>query len=332
MQIAFEADKIEAYQDKLIDVLLRLKHKKIRTSVGYNGGSFQAEVHWFDTLGFWFLHEKFEDDKYWNAFGVQDPSLGHTLSITCEINFSLAGINRRVAGTFIEDHDNIYIAHRGRIGGSHKGGGKKLFLQHYRGKWIEVDDGGKLTNVALVGSLGSANFPHQLKEFVFRIREIKDMPRDPHPHKSSGDIFEDDIFSNEFFGVKKYNVSSTLREAQCNHGVIVSNLAKKLENKGYKIANDIYRDLYILGKQGQIKVVFEVKTDNVRDSLYGGVGQLLLNNFQPNKSPTLILVLPEKLQPALLEKIGYLGIDIITYRWGQNKYIFDFNNCTFPEI
>ncbi len=323
--IITDFNKINRLQSELVNALLRFDHEKIYATVGYHGGSHQDEVYWFEDLGFWFLPVEL-DNRYWNAFGTEKPIVGANLAITCEINFPFAGINRQIAGAFVQDEASVFIVHRGKIGGSQKGGGKKLFLNHFRGEWIEVYDDGLATNVALVGSLTSAMFGYQLREFVTEVKRIKNTLQEPAPTAIEAATIKDD-FKEEFFGAKSYEMRNII-EAKCNHGLVVSHLAKYLTDRGFCVSNDMHRDLFILNEQSQVKAVFEVKTDSGRDSLYAGVGQLLLNSNQLRNVPSFVLVLPQ--QPALHfgGRINQLGLQIVTYKWIKEKYQFDFNKCS----
>lgn len=328
MRIVDEIDEIEKYQKEFLSTLLNFKHKKVNAPVGYSGGGFDDEIYWFRDLEFWFSHDVFEDNRYWNGFGVQNPKLGLRLSITCEINIPFSDVNRSIAGAFVEDGDNVYVVHRGNIGGSQKGVGKKLFLQHFRGEWVEVYDRDRLTKVALVGSLRSDKFQYQLREFIFEVNRIKKIAKQ-HKFAQSKIQLGDEEFSNEFFGIKKYKVNSKVREMQCNHGLVVSNLAQELECRGYKIANDVYRDLYIIDEFSERKAIFEVKTDINRTNLYCAIGQLFLNNYSKSGNPKLFLVLPDRPSSKIIEMLEQLDVELVTYRWNLNKYIFCFSECSF---
>jgi len=331
LRIVESANEIKKLQKIFYGILLKYKHKMINAPVGYRGGGFEDKLYWFEDLGFWFSHDVFENNRYWNGFGIQNPNLGHRLSITCEINIPFSGINRRVAGAFLKDGNNVYVIHRGNIGGSREGVGKTLFLRHYTGDWIEVLDGNRLTKVALIGSLYSNKFQYQLKQFVFEIDRIKKIARASEFNIGEAELVDEE-FSNEFFGTKKYTLASNIREAQCNHGLIVSSLSKELKNRDYKVANDVYRDLYIMDNDKKITMIFEVKTDITRTNIYCAIGQLFLNNFSPNNNPEYILVLPEKPSPRAKEKLNIMGIKVVTYKWIPNRYVFDLSACSFCDL
>lgn len=319
MKLIMDFIDIEKCQADLVETLLNIEHEDIYVTVGFHGGSYKGQVHWFSDLGFWFLPVLIRGSRYWNAFGTEKPTYGASLSITCEVNFPVEGVQRQIAGALVKNNDNIYIVHRGRIGGSKKGGGKQLFLKHFRGAWVEIEEDGPLTNAALVGSLYSDKFPEQIKQFIYEIKRIKSTLEEvlqdvPDPM--------DREFAEEFFGKKKYSYMKHVIDAKCNHGLVVSHLAAYLISKGFKVANNVLRDLYILDSEKQMKAIFEVKTDILRDSLYSGVGQLLLNNNHYKGNPKLFLLVPDKPPTLLIENMNRAGIKVATYTWKNNYYEF----------
>ena len=88
-------------------------------TVGFQGGVQQCDVFWHNSLGFWGLFEPLAaKGRYWICFGVEDPTESPMLTITCETNPPIEGINRHCAGAFVKDLEgNLYIAHSGKIGG-----------------------------------------------------------------------------------------------------------------------------------------------------------------------------------------------------------------------
>jgi hypothetical protein len=108
--------------------------------------------------------------RYWNAFGLQpvQPAAGKGIPVTVEINFPLAGINRHIAGVFVEDGDDrIFVAHRGNIT---CGRTNNIFAAGYHGPCITIPGQGR---AALIGELGSPEFPQRVRDFVKEIDRIK---------------------------------------------------------------------------------------------------------------------------------------------------------------
>ena len=104
--------------------------QQVECTVGYQGGSENATLTWHPDKELWALlqADRF-DDRFWCAFGTVSPLTNSMVSITCEVNSSRVGINRRLAGIFISDSTGaIHLAHSGKIGGGREGIGKTAFL------------------------------------------------------------------------------------------------------------------------------------------------------------------------------------------------------------
>jgi hypothetical protein len=86
--------------------------------IGHMGESFEGKVFCATNLGIWFIPRKQTGNRYWNAFGVGRPSRDAHVFSTCEINFPLQGLDRRIGGAFARDEaGKIFVVHRGKIGG-----------------------------------------------------------------------------------------------------------------------------------------------------------------------------------------------------------------------
>lgn len=149
--------------------------KKIRCLVGYQGGSNEDMVKYYEGLDLWLIAQELSN-KYWNGFGVGKPVEKGSNSLVCEINFSYGGGDRRIAGVFAkDDHGRIFILHRGNIGGGRKGVGRNSFVEHFDGDSIRAMDGDRPTDFCLVGELGNAPFHEQLGTFVHEVSRIKSL-------------------------------------------------------------------------------------------------------------------------------------------------------------
>ena len=106
------------------------------------------------------------------------PALRRSNNITVEVNPSIHGVNRRVAGLFAVDDKtgHTVLLHRGRIGGGKKGIGKSSFIEWYPGTEVEFfdpsyDDGEEAA--ILVADLDSERFLIQLEDFVDAVHRFK---------------------------------------------------------------------------------------------------------------------------------------------------------------
>jgi len=284
---------------------------RVRASVGYRGGSEEHTLFWADNLGLWFCSRKIEGSRYWNAFGIGKPAEGSNIPIVCEVNFPLNGMNRNVGGVFARDgNGRIFVLHRGNIGGGRRGIGKTLFEEKYQGRRLDVEDGEKVANLALIGAIESADFVRQAKYFVETVRTIKSgFATDSSVGKKPTDEPE---YNREFAGKKRYLLPGSV-EASCNHGLVVDGLQQSLEDSGYKVGNDRNRDLYIVDSCNNIIVLFEVKTSISTGDVYTGLGQLYLNSISLAECKTLVLVTPESPPEVVRKRLRLLRIQSLTY-------------------
>jgi hypothetical protein len=147
---------------------------KFTRSVGYQGGGGKFDVYWNEREQTWALLRPHEN-RYWCAFGTENPEVTSGLTITCEINPPQKGINRRCAGLFFQGSDGkVYLGHTGKVGGGRRGVGKTAFLEHYRGESAELQwSDGQSGKALLVCELGDATLPARISEFVRKVQEFK---------------------------------------------------------------------------------------------------------------------------------------------------------------
>lgn len=151
----------------------------VQTSIGHPNGHLDTRVLWIPSINTWAYFglppdEKSSGERYWNVFGIGEP--GASVSIVCEINPPIRGIDRRPSGAFAESsggdisviHRGLFNAFRGRI--------PKDFTRHnFNGTWISVNDGDVITDVLRVGALSDTNFVHDLRAFVIEADRLKEV-------------------------------------------------------------------------------------------------------------------------------------------------------------
>jgi hypothetical protein len=311
LKIIENGSEIRRAQDQLKKALEPYWDETFSGTVGHMGRSWKTTIRYSKELGIWSAME-IEQNRYWNGFGLGEPEKKSSNSIVAEINPPRKGIQRGVAGAFAKDErGNIILCHRGNIRGGKPGVGKTLFMSNYRNQFVAMGDGGRETEVALIGDLKSPRLGHQVREFVLEVSRIKKLAEKPSaapiiPKLQKG-------FSPEFAGKKRATIRKDIT-FNCDHGYVVGELARLLEARNLTIGNDRNRDLYILGKQGNILTLFEVKTDIETGSLYSGVGQLIINSFQMETRPRLILTIPEQLPSNIEEGLKNIGVKCLTYK------------------
>ena len=167
-EIISAQSKLQYYQKRFIYELDRIKTSTVRCTISWRPVSKEADVTWSSRLNNLWWYSEPMGNRWWNAFGIGQPVSDGLVKITCEINIPMRGINRNIAGAFVEDQNKkVFIAHRGnRWGGGRKGITKKLFWQNYKGRSEVVNDGGRSTKVAIIAEIGSPKLPSEIADFV----------------------------------------------------------------------------------------------------------------------------------------------------------------------
>lgn len=286
--------------------------------VGWPGGHGHFLISWNEAEQIWSLFDH-AHNRYWCAFGVTHPGQSGNLNITCEINMPYQGFDRRVAGLIAQAEDgHLYLTHTGKIAGGRKGIGKTAFLKAIQGANFDTiywPDGVE-TETVVIGRLDGAHLPQQIAYFAQQVERFK--------QKISGGGSNSDeplSFSPEFSGTRRgYRVQGTI-ESRCDHGLVISTLAEQLEQRGLKVGNDNFRDLFIR-KNGQLTHLFEAKTDVSRSSIYTAIGQLMFHSAAQAVPPKRVLVLPGAPKPETALALKQLGIMVLTYHWTAGKPSF----------
>jgi hypothetical protein len=297
--------------------------KRVNANLGFQGENADVRVLWAADLGIWYAPSVISGSRYWNAFGTKDPQ-GGSVPITCEVNLSLHGIDRRIGGAVASDEQGrATLVHRGRIGGGREGIGAELFWSQYEGKRLTIWDGDRDTDFAAVADLSSPRFVRQIQFFVHEVERIKALVSEGQqsgkPLRSGGGrtensgAFEIKELGDEFAGTKTYALSGTVSDV-CDHGPIVKKLRELLSDAGYSTGKDTFRDLYVHRKQ-KVTSLFEVKPSTDRQSIYSAVGQLFLHSADSTPRPRLFFVAPDGLSDTLRSTLRHIGIELLGFRW-----------------
>ena len=142
--------------------------------LGFQGGGLQAKVHWRSDLDLWAAFLPTEK-RYWAAFGLGNPFDGDGKSIVVEINSPFEGINRRVGGVFLRNSKGqLYVGHRGSVGGGRPGIGQKAFMADIgTDDLVDIRDGDKTSSVIMIGALDAEDFPARVHSFVTHVARFK---------------------------------------------------------------------------------------------------------------------------------------------------------------
>lgn len=165
-----DVDEIEEAERRLRAVFERAATWTGPREFGFQGGAGEWLVYYVKTHDVWLAVGDELENRWWNGFGIGEPLEGRQAAIHVEVNVPRTGTNRRVAGTFLRDeHNRLYLAHSGKIGGGRKGIGKAAFLRHNENPVVQV---GRYDHV-LIGCLGDDDFVADVAEFVNSARRFK---------------------------------------------------------------------------------------------------------------------------------------------------------------
>jgi hypothetical protein len=312
---------------EVFDSALRKGSKAFKANLGWQGDHLNdIEVYWHDDQKFWYFKRVLPElKKYWCAFGIEHPTSRKSLNIICELNVSIDGLNRSIAGALAKDEaDDLYCLHSGKIGGGRKGIGKEAFLNFSTASRVAVLDSQNVhTEYICVGAVGHKNFVAQVGNFVHEVAKFKSLA-------SSDALPQDDNnfrFKPEFGGTKVYSIGKTTINAKSEHGRIVNMLKtvveKNIQNQKLRVCNDVHVDLFTVDSSNKHRHIFEVKTDLETQSIYTSIGQLFVHSALLPVNTKKILVTPGKPEVTtkfLLKKLGITHISVVPV---GNSYRFE---------
>lgn len=288
--------------------------------VGWQGGGDELDVRWHPSGKFWFAARPLAN-RYWNAFGLDRP--GHTsgsLTLTAEVNPPLVGLDRRVAGAFGRDESGeIFLLHRGKVGGGRKGVGKVAFLATNQDSLESISDGGATADVFVIGRLGDPYLALQIANFLDQVAAFKDMAQRgllqrPESTKSQA-------YHPEHEGTA--SASTIVRTAvRFRHGAVIRVLREALRAYGLTAYNDRERDLYIPAAHSARETLFEAKTSVDLQSLYTAVGQLVMHS-DPTTDAARVAVLPSSCPLPQLLRLRKRGFLVLLYNWDDGVPVLE---------
>ena len=151
--------------------------EKVNCVIGCQGGSEPAQVTWHSEKKLWvFLAPERLENRFWCAFGTDDPTADSTVPVACEMDAPRAEVNRRCTGLFIADSTGtIYLAHSGKIGGGRTGIGKTAFMDSRNSNDVvpvQFPDK-KEIDYLVIGGIHDSDFLSELAQFVHSVAEFK---------------------------------------------------------------------------------------------------------------------------------------------------------------
>jgi hypothetical protein len=242
------------------------------------------------------------------------------LSIASEINFPWAQIDRKTGGAFAEDAwGNVFVIHRGKIGGGKKGVGKSLFEHNYRGVWSFMEDGDSISQVAVIGDLKSSRFALQAAQFVKKIEIMKSSAAASTQTEMD---FSEITFREDLIGSVTPLPEDEIVSA-CDHDLVVSELAALLQRQKIKIGNDAESELFAVDtSENRISYIFEILTDTKEKNILAAIGKLLLQTSSAALNPLPVLILPEEKISHYEQELKRINISVIGFCWQEERVVF----------
>jgi hypothetical protein len=294
--------------------------EEIKVKLGHQGAGFPAKVLWSKSLGIWKFSRAIKEVRHWNAFGVGKPGTSSVLSIASEINFPWVQIDRKTGGAFAEDAwGNVFVIHRGKIGGGKKGIGKSLFEHNYRGVWSFMEDGDSISQVAVIGALNSPRFALQAAQFVKKIEILKSTAA---PSTQTEMNFSEISFREDLVGSAPSLVEDEISFA-CDHDLVVGSLAALLQRQKIKIGNDTESELFTVDPdENRISYIFEVLTDTKEKNVLAAAAKLLLQTSAAALNPLPVMVLPEDKMSHYEQELKRINISVLGFNWQEERVVF----------
>jgi hypothetical protein len=320
LEVITEQAAIKKYSGQFNKKFRPFVDEGIKVKLGHQGAGFAAKVSWSEGLGIWKFSRAVKEVRYWNAFGVEKPGESGVLSIASEINFPWAKIDRKTGGAFARDAwGNVFVIHRGKIGGGKRGVGKSLFEQNYRGVWSYMKDGNSISQVAVIGALGSGRFAMQTAQFVKKIEMLKSSAAASVQTEMD---FSEITFREDLIG-SAIPVPEDEIASACDRELVISELAALLKHQKIKIGNDTENDLFVVNtSENRISHIFEIIADAGEKSVWAATGKLLLQSSEAGVKPSPVLVMPEEKISHYEPEFKETRISIIGFHWQEEKAVF----------
>ena len=321
-----QAEIAEAHDALLATIAANFPEQETRT-IGWAAGN------WPDcdlqTNGrYWFWSTKHERKSgsvgYLHWFGMLTPP-GKSVSISVEVNTTLAGSDRRLAGAFARDvrTNVVYLMHDGGIGGGKPGIGQQAFLQWRAAKAqrpvpIMCGDGRLVFSNIVMPTRGRGATQSAI-EYVNSVNEFKAEASelDPVEQAASGTALQE--YYDEFSGRVRGKRSAGAIDYVSRHGDIVKALEVWRREQqpliyGQKIVKNLLIDLGLASKSGTLKEVYEVKTTADRQAVYSAIGQLTVHAAEADCKKILVLPADETIKQDQQKALKREGIELIRYR------------------
>ena len=263
------------------------------------------------------------EDRQINFFvSLETPdSSAKPYDIDMELNFPKKGLDRRVNGFFVRDttSDSVFVAHRG-VFNRHGAIPKTWTFKKMTALGVkprEVMIGNQLEPAFVLGIVDGhdQSTPKRIASFVRKVKLLKahyDAREDNGRPRLASQAPQ--TYTPEFHGTSTKSASERF---EVEHGAIIEAIHRKLAGHGcLKVINSQAIDLRWLSPDTRRLHVLELKTGIDSQSLYTGIGQLMVHGEQlasrratTRGRPVFLLLLPKgRLKTpfqAVLDKQGF---------------------------
>lgn len=309
-----DRDTIRRHQEAIQRALQRrATAPPVDCKIIYRPYTEQVRVYWLPKLWIW-CYTKPLNNRYWNAFGVTEPSPGARLRIAVEINIPFFGSHHNIGGVLVAaPNGQVFLGHRGRFGGGSRGINKAVFLDWFREQLDETVDHAVASPITVIGEVGDPHLPEQLATFIHQCAALKARRRPASASEKDPQSWLP-RFHPEFTGTREYALRGPVA-AKCHHGLIVNTLARNLTTLGTAVHNTRHQDLLAAeGRGAHRTTLFEVKTDATLGSVYTAIGQLLYHAGARSAGWRLVAVLPSGYPSTIAARLRALDIAVLPFR------------------
>lgn len=204
-----DADEIDEAEKALLRAFDAAATWTTKRTFGFPGGQEERLTRYVGDHDVWLAFSEELANRWWNAFGLGEPTEEGQTSIDLEINVPKGGTNRRVAGSFLRDDDGrLYLAHSGKIGGGRKGIGKAAFLRHNTHPVVAA---GRHDHV-LVGCVDDEEFVADVAAFVQSVREFKTDATSGDEEDDENVRYPEDLYWLFQANPKQFNLAEDVRK------------------------------------------------------------------------------------------------------------------------
>lgn len=264
-----------------------------------NGGEPDAEVYFLEKLSLWLYLKYIRNRNLWlfwcGTYDTDEFANISRLNISVELNLEIEQHSKQSSTRALLDAGyRSYIGHKGML----KGGGsgsvsmdrfKKLIkgISKQPIAWNDTET----EDVFVISEINDPEFFQNVRRYVKECERIRELARQNKIEESLSKPY----FSPGIYGTSKKS-STKETTMSLKHEYVLEQMGKALEQRNIFAFNSFHKtmqpDMYTHDKRGKIDRLFEIKTDASTQSIYTGIGQLLVYAAEIGTDPQKFLVAP----------------------------------------